>query len=42
MFHVENNIYLMYFFVGSGNILSDNFHPGWFLLEKHADTEWVE
>lgn len=26
---------------GSGNILSDNFHPGWFLLEKHSDTEFI-
>jgi len=25
---------------GSGNILSENFHPGWFLLEKHSDTEF--
>lgn len=26
---------------GSGNILSENFLPGWFLLEKHSDTEFL-
>ncbi|XP_078365831.1 exocyst complex component 2-like [Oculina patagonica] len=26
---------------GSGNILSENFLPGWFLLEKHSDTEFA-
>lgn len=25
---------------GSGNILSENFLPGWFLMEKHSDTEF--
>ncbi|XP_068701050.1 exocyst complex component 2-like isoform X2 [Montipora foliosa] len=26
---------------GSGDILSENFLPGWFLLEKHSDTEFL-
>ena len=29
------------FSLGSGNTLAENFLPGWFLLETHADTEWV-
>ncbi|XP_044175030.1 exocyst complex component 2-like [Acropora millepora] len=24
---------------GSGNLLRENFLPGWFLLEKHSDSE---
>ena len=24
---------------GSGNILSENFIPGWFLMESHSETE---
>lgn len=26
---------------GSGNIMSENFLPGWFLMEKHSDTEFL-
>ena len=33
-----NTVWFASHFLGSGMIQAENFHPGWFLLERHGDT----
>lgn len=39
--HITSNVLVSHCLLcqGSGSILSENFLPGWFLMERHSDTE---